>query len=156
ARIEAEERTRREKESGKGEILTQPGATMPNTSMNPQITVLYVAQDSAARAVLTDALRKGGLSVREAATASEALAGMDQKPDLALLNLELPDLSGFEVCRRIKAEPGVAAIPVLLMSATFAKEADRLQALAAGADGYLITPVDPAELLQHIKALVSA
>jgi DNA-binding response OmpR family regulator len=128
---------------------------MPNTATKPQTTVLLVGKDNTMRAVLADALQKAGLKVREAATGGEALASVAQKPDLILLDLDLPDLSGFEVCRRLKLDAAVAAVPVLLMSPTFTEEAERLQALAAGADDYLIAPAEPAELFDHIKALLS-
>jgi CheY-like chemotaxis protein len=146
--------------------------------MDLQSTILYVATESVDRAVLTDALSKAGFNVREAATGSEALAGVVKvekslsfteltqatdseglssvvkKPDLILIDVNLPDLNGFEVCKRLKANPEVAGIPVLLMSATFTQEVGRLQALAAGADDYLLAPVEPAVLLQTVEALL--
>ena len=129
---------------------------MPNTARNSPTTVLYAARDSMARTLLSDALRKAGLNLREAATGSEALASVDPKPDLIILDVNLADLSGFEVCRRLKVDPNLATIPVLLISGRFAEEAERLRALAAGADDYLLEPVDPAELLNHIEALLLA
>jgi DNA-binding response OmpR family regulator len=82
------------------------------------------------------------------------LASVADKPDLILLDVDLPDLSGFEVCRRLKADPPLAAIPVVLMSATFTEAAQRLQALAAGADDYLVEPLESAELIDHIRGLL--
>ena len=128
---------------------------MLNTAMNPQLTILYVAERTGGRAEATDALRKAGLNVREASTGSEALASVAGKPDLILLGVNLPDLSGFEVCRRLKGDPALAPIPVLLMSATFTEAAHRLEALAAGADDYVLESWEPAELLDHIRALLS-
>jgi DNA-binding response OmpR family regulator len=124
---------------------------MLNTAIDLETTVLYVAKDNVVRAVRTDGLRKAGLNVQEASTGREALANVDEKPDVILVDVDLPDLSGFEVCRRLKVDPGLAATPVLLMSPTFAEAQDRLQALAAGADDYLIEPVEAAELLDHIR-----
>ena len=105
------------------------------------------------RVVLAEALRKVGFDVREA-TARRALANVAEKPHLILVDLDLADLSGFELCRHLKADPATAVVPVLLMSETFTEEADRLQALAAGADDYLLKPVNAAKLVQHIKALL--
>ena len=127
---------------------------MPNTAMNPQSVILYVAKESVERGVLIDAIRKAGFKIREATTGSEALAGLAQSPDLILLSVDLTDLNGFEVCRRLKADPALAAIPVVLMSATFAEAAERQQALASGADDYVIEPVEPTGLLSQIKALL--
>ena len=106
--------------------------------------------------MLTDALRKAGFHVREATTGSDALASVAEKPQLILVDLDLADLSGFELCQKLKADPAVAEVPVLLMSETFADEAARLQALAAGADDYLLLPIDPPTLVEHIKALLQA
>jgi DNA-binding response OmpR family regulator len=73
---------------------------MLSTAMYPQAFVLYVAKDNTVRAVRTYALRKAGLNVQEASTCREALTSVEEKPDLILLDLDLPDLSGFEVCRK--------------------------------------------------------
>jgi DNA-binding response OmpR family regulator len=129
---------------------------MLHMATNHQSTILYVARESTERVVLTDALRKAGFHVLEATTGSDALARVAEKPQLILVDLDLADMSGFELCRKLKADPAVAAIPVLLMSETFAEEADRLQALAADADDYLLQPIDPGKLVEHIKALLQA
>ena len=107
------------------------------------------------RVVLAEALRKVGFDVREA-TARRALASVAEKPHLILVDLDLADLSGFELCRHLKADPATAVVPVLLMSQTFAEEAARLQALAVGADDYLLQPIDPAKLVEYINALLQA
>jgi len=126
---------------------------MLNPASKPPSTILYVAKDDIERELI-QILRKDGFKVQEATTGSEALASVGEKPDLILLSVNLSDLSGFEVCRRLKADPALAAIPVLLMSARFTETDDRLHGLAAGADDYLIEPAEPAELLSHIKALL--
>ena len=125
-------------------------------AVNHQSTILYVAKESTERVVLTDALRKAGFYVREATTVSDALASVAEKPQLILVDPDLADSNGFELCRRLKADPAVATVPVLLMSEMFREEAARLQALAAGADDYLLPPIDPAQLVEYIKALLQA
>ena len=78
---------------------------------------------------------------------------MDQKLDLILIDVDLPDRSGFALCRRLKVDPGLAAIPVLLLSTAFGQARERLQALAAGADEWVIESMQPAEFLKQIRAL---
>ncbi len=93
--------------------------------------------------------------IRQATTSAEILAAATIRPDLILLHTELPPLGGLEVCRRLKADPVLASVPVLCYSASFADVTVRLEALAAGADDYLLEPTPPKELVAHIKALLS-
>jgi PAS domain S-box-containing protein len=73
---------------------------------------------------------------------------------VVVLDVNLPDINGFEVCRRIKAHPGTRAIPVLHLSGAHASSQDVSHGLDEGADGYLTKPVEPDEFIAHIKALV--
>ena len=109
--------------------------------------------DEAKRYVLATWLRRAGHTVTEAATGQEALAQADQA-ELVLLDVNLPDMSGFEVCRRIKADPRTAAIPVIQVSATAVEVADRAHGLTQGADAYLIEPTEPEELLATVTAVL--
>lgn len=79
---------------------------------------------------------------------------MNPKPDLVLLDVHLPDLDGYEVCRLIKSDPYTAPIPVLQISAHYTGTEERVRGLAGGADGYLVSPVDPDELIANIRALI--
>ncbi len=118
-------------------------------------TILNVNDDDANRYALTRILRTRGFRVEEARDGAEALRRVaDARPDLVLLDVDLPDLDGFEVCRRIKADPETAAIPVLHLSAHFVLEEDRTHGLVSGADGYLIQPVEPLELVVSIRGLI--
>jgi signal transduction histidine kinase len=80
------------------------------------------------------------------------LAG--SRPDLIVLDVELPDLSGREVCRRLKADEETATIPVLMLSGVFTDVADRSQALEDGSDAYLTKPVTARELVAMARALL--
>jgi PAS domain S-box-containing protein len=117
-------------------------------------TILYVDDDQVVRQLVTPLFRRAGFVVREAGTGREALRLAAERPDLIILDVQLPDVSGFEVCRRIKAEPGTATIPVLHLSGEYISSEDRVQGLEGGADGYLVKPVAPEVLLASVRSLL--
>src|SRR5581483_5899489 len=108
----------------------------------PPLTILNVNDDEPTRYALSRILRQAGFAVREAANGSEALTQARQHPDLILLDVQLPDITGFEVCRRLKADPMLADIPVIHLSAHFTHSDDKAQGLETGADAYLVHPVE--------------
>jgi PAS domain S-box-containing protein len=101
-------------------------------------------------------LREEGFEVWEATTGADALEAVKRKPDLVLLDLKLPDMSGLEVCRRIKQDPATASIPVLHLTATYGEGQEPAAALEGGADAYLTHPVEPIVLVATIRALLRA
>jgi DNA-binding response OmpR family regulator len=113
--------------------------------------VLLVDDDEAKRYILGTWLRRAGYAVTEVGTGQEALSIVGAA-DLVVLDVNLPDMSGFEVCRRIKADPRTAAIPVIQVSATAVNVTDRAHGLTQGADAYLIEPTEPEELLATVMA----
>jgi serine phosphatase RsbU (regulator of sigma subunit)/CheY-like chemotaxis protein len=113
--------------------------------------LLLVDDDEAKRYLLGTWLRRAGHTVTEAVTGQDALRKLDGI-ELVLLDVNLPDISGFEVCRLIKGDPRTAAIPVIQVSATAVEVADRAHGLTQGADAYLIEPTEPAELLATVTA----
>ncbi|HEY3878156.1 MAG TPA: SpoIIE family protein phosphatase [Trebonia sp.] len=115
--------------------------------------LLLVDDDDAKRYVIATWLRRAGYQVTEAITAKEAL-GLVSTAELVLLDVNLPDMSGFEVCRLIKSDARTAAIPVIQVSATAVEVADRAHGLTLGADAYLIEPSEPDELLATVKAVL--
>ncbi|MFB2919217.1 response regulator [Aerosakkonema funiforme] len=122
---------------------------------NHQIKILHVDDNETNRYVVARTLRSAGFEVEEAGTGASALRSVgEQQPDLVILDVRLPDIDGFEVCRRIKTNPATSFIPVLHLSASFVKSEDKAQGLEGGADGYLAQPVEPIELLATIKALL--
>lgn len=126
-----------------------------DTLSSPEtLTLLNVDDDDANRYAVSRTLQKAGYKVLEAATGADALRMMDSRPDLVLLDVRLPDMSGLEVCRRIKSDAIMAPTPVLHLSASYISSADKAQGLEGGADGYLIKPVEPVELLATIHALL--
>ncbi|HET7427146.1 MAG TPA: response regulator [Gemmatimonadales bacterium] len=116
--------------------------------------ILVVDDNDAERYYISRVLSKAGYKVMEAATAAEALRLAADVPDLVTLDVRLPDLNGFEVCRRIKADPTTRDVPVLHISASFTTPDAKAEGLDSGADGYLTHPVDPNELLATIRALL--
>ncbi|MET0551602.1 MAG: response regulator [Vicinamibacteria bacterium] len=119
-------------------------------------TVLVVDDTEASRYALGRTLAKAGFLVWEAATGTEALGRAHDCPDAILLDIKLPDITGLEVCRRLKANPATAAIPVLQMTATFGGTETQVAALEGGADAYLTHPVEPIVLVATIRSLLRA
>jgi PAS domain S-box-containing protein len=120
----------------------------------PPPSILYVDDDESNRHAFTWLLQRAGFRTREAKTGADALRLAADKPDLIILDVSLPDIDGFEVCRRIKAHPATAAIPVLHMSGVFVRSEDRTQGLEGGADGYLTKPAEPQEVIATVKSLL--
>ena len=115
-----------------------------------QHTVLLVDDNRAARYVLSRTLRFEGFNVWEAGDGSEALRLAGNGPDVIVLDVKLPDINGFEVCRRIKGAADSAAIPVIHMSASYYQEEDRQRGLAAGAVAY-ITGFDVQTVVKTVR-----
>lgn len=99
-------------------------------------------------------LQRQGYSIIAAINGAQALAKVPvEKPDLILLDVMMPDIDGFEVCRKIRANPSFATVPILMFTAKTQVD-DKVQGFEAGADDYLPKPTHPAELLAHVKALL--
>ena len=118
------------------------------------ITILTVDDNDALRYSLSRTLKEGGYQVREARNGAEALRMAADSPDLITLDIHLPDMDGFEICRLLKGNPHTAHIPVLHISATFVETEYRVRGLETGADGYLAEPVSRDELLATVGALL--
>jgi PAS domain S-box-containing protein len=134
---------------------TEGGAgPAPGAGERPTPAVLYVDDDAVTRRAAREVLRGAGFEVREAASGQEALRLVSGQPDLVILDVNLPDMVGFEVCRRIKSDPATASIPVLHVSGVFIRLHDKAQGLEGGADGYLTKPIDAEELLATVRAVL--
>jgi PAS domain S-box-containing protein len=119
-------------------------------------SILVVDDAEASRYTLVRMLQKAHYEVREAASGKEALRLAAEQPDLIILDINLPDLTGHEVRRQLKGAPATAAIPVLHLSASFVESDNRAEGLEGGADGYLTYPVEQRELIANIEALLRA
>ncbi|MBE9158007.1 response regulator [Nodosilinea sp. LEGE 06152] len=117
-------------------------------------TILHIDDNEANRYIVRRILQNAGFAVVEAATGSAGLEAIaHHQPALVILDVKLPDLNGFEVCRQIKSDPQTRFIPVLHLSASFVKSQDKAEGLDSGADGYLAQPVEPIELLATVRSL---
>jgi PAS domain S-box-containing protein len=124
-------------------------------SAAPRVLVLNVDDYEPSLYARSQVLRGAGFEVREASTGKDALRlAASENPDVVLLDVNLPDMSGFEVCRRIKADPALASLPVLHISATFVNAGHRAMGLEGGADGYLTEPVEAPVLVASVNALL--
>src|SRR5436305_14577956 len=100
--------------------------------------ILNVDDTEAQRYAISRTLESAGFTVWQAASGQEALEQVAKGPDLVILDVKLPDISGFEVCRRMKENPQTAHIPVLHQSATYVGSHAKITGLEGGADAYLI------------------
>ena len=113
--------------------------------------VFVVDDDPAFRAFVVETLTGAGYLTREAATGREAsLLARRSRPSLLLLDIKLPDISGHEVCRRLRESHG-EDLPIILLSGVKTDDLDRVAGLLLGADDYIVKPVGAGELLARIR-----
>jgi two-component system, OmpR family, phosphate regulon response regulator PhoB len=117
--------------------------------------ILIVEDEADLVGVLQYNLRKEGHTVRATGTGAEALRLLDEDPlpELVLLDLMLPDISGIDVCRHLRAEERTRKIPVLMLTAR-GEEADRVRGFEVGADDYVTKPFSVRELMLRVRALL--
>lgn len=122
----------------------------------PALRILNVDDNPASRYTVSRILKHNGFEVMEAESGRGALALAREQPDLVVLDVQLPDINGMEVCQRLKSDPATASIPVLQVSSTYVTGSDQAKGLNLGADAYLTHPVDASVLVATVKALVRA
>jgi PAS domain S-box-containing protein len=123
--------------------------------MQKTTRILVVDDEPGAREVYSLVLGAGGYEVSTAATGQEALERVHAwRPHLVLLDVVLPEMSGVEVCRRIKADPALADVFVVLLSGHTRDAAERIEGLEIGADDYLVKTMERGELLARIRTVV--
>ncbi|MFJ4604391.1 response regulator [Pseudomonas atacamensis] len=123
--------------------------------MNRDIRLLIVDDNVATRYALRRRLERHGYTVLEAGTGSDGLALIESEAlDALILDVNLPDMSGFDIVRLLRADPRTALLPVIHVSAASIQTGDIITGLNAGADAYLIHPVDPDVLLATLRTLL--
>ncbi len=117
-------------------------------------SVLAVDDNDVHLYVLTHILKKAGFSVEQASTGTGALASAERHPDLILLDVHLPDLNGFEVCRQLRANPQTAHIPVVFISATWESDG-KDWAQYVGGQSFLMYPIQPENLTTVVNGVLA-
>ena len=116
--------------------------------------ILVVEDEEPISQLLAYNLQKEGFAVGTAGDADEALVAMEEsRPDLVLLDWMLPNVSGIELCRQIRARPTTREIPVIMLTAR-GEEEDRVRGLDVGADDYVTKPFSMSELGARMRAVL--
>jgi len=119
-------------------------------------TVLLVEDDPDIRHLVSYKLSTGGFDVIEAADGADALVqARRHRPDVIVLDVRMPRLSGLEVCRELRAAPATADVPIIMLTAR-AQPHDIERAYAAGATDYVVKPFSPRHLLERVTSAVRA
>jgi two-component system, cell cycle response regulator DivK len=116
--------------------------------------ILVVEDQADNRRILHDLLTSAGYEIIQAENGEEAVsAAARERPDLILMDIQLPLLDGYEATRRIKADPALRAIPIIVVT-SYALSGDESKAKAAGCDAYVTKPYSPRALLAKIREYV--
>ncbi|MEW6419558.1 MAG: response regulator [Nitrospirota bacterium] len=100
-------------------------------------------------------LQSAGYKVLEASTGNECLRiAKEERPDMILLDVMLPDISGIDVCKQIRADPGLVGTYVILISGVETSSDSQIKGLEAGADGYIVRPISKNELMARVQAMI--
>jgi len=117
--------------------------------------VLVVDDDAFIRRPLELILREEGFEPRVAVDGDDCMSKLaDERPDLIILDVMMPGRDGFEICRTLKTDPELCAIPIILLSAR-GRELDRNRGLSLGAADFITKPYSPTELLHRVRELLS-
>lgn len=117
-------------------------------------TILVIDDEAPLRVLVSETLTGLRYKVLEAKTGQEGLRiAIDEKPDLILLDIALPGMDGFEVCRHLKEIPGCRHIPIVMLTA-MGQEADRKRGIESGAEAYITKPFSPVMLLRRLEEIL--
>jgi CheY-like chemotaxis protein len=126
-------------------------ATVPDRSL---FKVLVVDDSEAARYAMARVLRAAGYKTIEAASGAEALV-LAEAVSALVLDVHLPDLHGFEVCRILRSRRNTAAMPIIHVSGVYVESSHKETASSAGADAYLVAPVPALDLVDTVDSLLA-
>lgn len=118
------------------------------------VKILHIDDDESNRYAVKLILERVGYSVISAEDGTKGFELVAQIPDLIVLDIRLPDINGYDLCRQIKANPRFSSIPVLQTSATFTSSDNKVEGLESGADGYLAQPIESSVLVATVKSLL--
>lgn len=124
------------------------------TDQRPLATILNVDDNEIHRYAVSQLLSHQGFAVKEATSGAEALELARNTPDAILLDINMPDMDGFEVCRKLKVMPDTAQIPVIHVTNAYKNEEARQKSLTSGAADYLMHPVDSDVLFSLLNRLI--
>lgn len=116
--------------------------------------VLVVDDNEQKRYTIIRYLKSAGFEIWECTTGTEALELARKQPSVIALDVNLPDILGYEVARRLRSDPKTASIPIIQISATFTTGNSRAEGLNSGADTYLTGPLEPEELIATVNAMI--
>jgi two-component system cell cycle response regulator DivK len=120
--------------------------------MTKRILVIEDQEDN--RAILRDLLTRAGYEYLEAVTGEEGVAAAErERPDLILMDIQLPEIDGYEATRRIKANPALRSIPIVAVT-SYALSGDEAKTRAAGCDGYVAKPFSPRAMLAKVREYI--
>jgi len=120
--------------------------------MTKRILIVEDTEDN--RQILRDLLSAAGYELLEAADGEEGVAmAAEHRPDLILMDIQLPRVDGYEATRRIKGDPALKAIPIVAVT-SYALSGDEEKTRAAGCDGYIAKPFSPKQLLGKVRELI--
>ena len=117
--------------------------------------ILVIEDQEDNRAILRDLLSAAGYELIEAVNGAEGIAKAEsEKPDLILMDIQMPLIDGYDATRRIKANPELKAIPIIAVT-SYALSGDEAKTRAAGCDGYIAKPYDPRAMLRLIRKFLN-
>ncbi|HET9074915.1 MAG TPA: fused response regulator/phosphatase [Solirubrobacteraceae bacterium] len=136
--------------------MSTPTTTPSAATADSAATVLIIDDSPENRYVVRRALTRAGMEVIEAGTGAEGsqLAHSEPEPDLIVLDVNLPDINGFDLCRRFKSDPHTAHVPVVHLSQSAVDSGSRVRGLEGGADAYLTDPIHASVLVATVRALL--
>ena len=136
-------------------FLLNSSALSPDPIMNRSARLLVVDDNPVVLLALSEIMREAGFEVFAGRDGEEALVlARKHPPDLVLLDVVLPDISGVDLCRRIKADPDLKFLFVVLLSASETSPDSQVSGLDAGADGYIARPIENRELVARVQSLL--
>jgi DNA-binding response OmpR family regulator len=119
--------------------------------------ILAIEDDVIMQSILRDTIKPEGFEFLLGSTGQEGLdTARKEKPDMILLDINLPDMSGMEVCRNLKSDAATRHIPVMMLTGQAWEVSNRVQGLELGAEDYMLKPVSPRVLITRIRAILKA